>query len=154
MTDLLARLDAEETRLLTELAEVRAAKATLRRVCGLADPPHGPVGLPAEPTPVPPARDATPQEPPAGKAAARPSPAANEPGKRAGRKPDAERPLLIARALLAGPKTSGELMAATGMPAATFTREIRQGADRGLWRKQGNKMSPWELTPEGRAAAG
>lgn len=139
--DLLATLDAEETRLLTQLAEVRTTLATLRRLTGTPPPPHGPVGLP---TPL--------AETPPGKAEARPS--SDGPGERpAGRPRDPDRPLAIARALLAGPLTTGELGAAVGLPLSSLHRELMRPIDPPWWGKQGNQLSPWELTPAGRAAA-
>lgn len=70
-------LDDEETRLLKELADVRTAKAVLRRVCGATDPPHGPTGLlpdvPETPGFVITAREATTAKERPGKPAPRPA---------------------------------------------------------------------------------
>jgi len=138
--DPLAALDAEETRLLTELAQVRSAKATLRRVCGSVDPPHGPLA----------ALDA--EETPPGKPVARPP--TGEPGTEPrGRPRDPGRPLRIARAMLAGPLSHTDLLAATGEPTASLHRALTDPVCRAWWRKQGGHYGRWELTPEGRAAA-
>lgn len=146
MTDPMTRLDAEETRLLTELAEVRAAKATLRRLCGLADPPRGAqvVAEPHEPTP--------------GKAEARPSPAAGRTGRvgpgytPAGRKADPERLGKVLAALATGPLTSEQLGKRVDCSAIT-ARTLCLSWPNLIQKPNGNRKAPWELTEAGRAAA-
>lgn len=138
----MTRLDAEETRLLTELAEVRAAKATLRRVCGLADVPHGPT-LAAEPTPppTPPERPVKPTDRTPGKAEARPS--SDGPGY------DGHRRKMLAL-LAAGPLSRKAILDRCGIPKGSSAEVFGHP----WFRKAGpEKTAPWELTPEGRAAA-
>lgn len=155
-TDITAALDAEETRLLTQLAEVRSAKATLRRLLGLTEPPHGPTEFVAE------IREAAPSPPtPAPAPTVAPAPAApvaeTEPGK-----PDA-RPATptaggwaerMAAAIAGhGPQRAGQLAALLGWTAATVSGRLTSRPD--LFRKQpGNLLAAWELTEAGRAAAG
>lgn len=121
-----AALDAEEARLLAELAEVRSAKATLRRVLGLADPPHGPVGLPAEE--------------PAGK----PEPAPEMPTGRV---------LEIVRALADhGPLPNARMAALLGLSSGRVSTII--GLHDHLFEKlPGNRQALWALSPAGRAVA-
>lgn len=143
--DTLAMIDAEETRLLTQLAEVRAAKAVLKRVCGLADPPHGPTVVLPEPPP-----PSVPAEAPPGKP--EPRQPASGPGKKRGPAPDAGRPLRIARFLLDhGPKRVGEMEAAGVAPQPRINAELKTHAT--WFQKTGPSLrAPWELTEAGREA--
>ena len=146
--DTLAMIDAEETRLLTQLAEVRAAKAVLKRVCGLTDPPHGPTGLLPEPPP-----PSVPAEAPPGKP--EPRPRTGESGKKPGPKTGQHtqnRCLAIARHLLAaGPQRVGALAAVGGLGSQPVINQTVR--DSPWFRKAGpNLMDPWALTEAGRAA--
>lgn len=137
----LAKLNVEETRLLTELAQVRAAKAVLRRVCGLTDPPHGP-SVSAE---APAVAEELPGKP-------EPRPSSGEPGVNArGQHPDRAR--LIARAILArGPMRTGEIAACQGITQPTTSSILKRY---GEWFRHttDSPLGPWELTEAGRAAA-
>lgn len=163
--DLLARLDAEETRLLTELAEVRAAKATLRRVCGVVDAPHGPTGfaetiratVPEVFAPVPAAARVTPPPAPPEGSPGKPEPrpaTVSASGNRPGRKPDTTLPPRVAAAMLGGPKRMKDLEAACGATGPKIGRVLN--ANPHLFRQADptNRLSPWELTEAGRVAAG
>lgn len=140
-------IDAEETRLLTQLAEVRAAKAVLKRVCGLTDPPHGP-SVPAE---APPAPAPAPKEPP-GKPEPRPRPSG--PGRtKPGPAGDMDRPLRVARFLAEnGPHRVGEMDAAGVSPQPAINAVFKSHPS--WFRKTGPGLRcPWEVTEAGRAAA-
>lgn len=157
MTDPYARLDAEESRLLAELAEVRAAKATLRRVCGLSDPPHGPAVV-AESVAVPAAARATaPPTPRTGEGSPgkpEPRPASDGSGKEPGsRARDPGRLAKALRLLAAGPSTSESLAEKLGCAVSTVCLLLKSRPDL-VHKPGGNRKAPWELTPEGRAAAG
>jgi hypothetical protein len=164
--DPLAMLDAEETRLLTQLAEVRTAKSTLRRVCGLTDPPHGPIGtpgdlrgpvatappagcvadLPREPAPPPPAEETPPGKP-------TPRPATHRGGDRGLSQVDERRQRIRDLLATAGSMRNSEISERLNIPQGSLGKllghewfEKTPGPDSVMTR-------PWALTEAGRAAA-
>lgn len=69
--------------------------------------------------------------------------------------PDPDRSLKIARLLLDGPQSTPYLAKAIGASDGTVHRALVCPAGRAWFRKTdpANRLSPWDLTPEGRKAA-
>ena len=162
--DTLAMIDAEETRLLTQLAEVRAAKAVLKRVCGLADPPHGQTGLGAlhlAAGPVVTAREATAQEnlpPPPPSVSAEAPPGKPEPrpsSDESGRKKTGPAPTLhlrVARFMLEHGTHGVSGMVAAGVGSQPAINETINRHPTWFQKTGPSLKAPWELTEAGRAA--